>query len=114
MLKERWSQVQEAMRAYSRPVGALFTIAYPKSADGQRVAVGLPHAPQVEKAQNQDGGKVLQALKAAVTEALGHSVEVSVVHWPELGNTGNVPSARPARSHLIEEAMKQGAEPISE
>ena len=102
------------MRTYSRPVGALFTIAYPKSADGQRVAVGLPHPPQVEKAQNQDGGKVLQALTAAVTEALGHAVEVSVVHWPELGNTGNVPSARPARSHLIEEAMKQGAEPISE
>ncbi|RLT36559.1 MAG: DNA polymerase III subunit gamma/tau [Chloroflexi bacterium] len=113
-LKERWSQVQEAMRAYSRPVGALFTIAYPKSADGQRVAVGLPHPPQVEKAQNQDGGKVLQALTAAVTEALGHAVEVNVVHWPELGNTGNVPSARPALSHLIEEAMKQGAEPISE
>ena len=112
-LKERWRQVQEAMRAYSRPVGALFAIAYPKSADGHRVEVGLPHPPQVEKAQNQDGGKVLQALVVAVTEALGHAVEVSVVHWPALGNTGNVPSARPARSHLIEEAMKQGAEPIS-
>ena len=113
-LKEHWAQVQEAMRAYSRPVGALFAIAYPKSADAGRVEVGLPHAPQVEKARNQDGGKVLHALTAAITEALGHAVEVDVVLWSELGNTGNVPTARPTRSHLVEEALKQGAEPINE
>ncbi len=113
-LRERWSQVQEAMRAYSRPVGALFAIAYPKSADGQRVEVGIAFQQHVDKARDQDGGRVLQTLTAAITEALGHPVQVSVVLWAELGNTGNVPTARPARSHLVEEALKQGAEPISE
>lgn len=111
-LREGWDAVQAAMRGYSRPVGALFAIAYPKAADGERVEVGLPFPQQVDKARDQDGGKVLQALTAAVTETLGHPAQVSVVLWAELANTGNVPSARPARSHLVEEALKQGAEPI--
>lgn len=102
------------MRGYSRPVGALFAIAYPKSADGERVEVGLPFQQQVDKARDQDGGKVLQTLTTAVTGALGHPAQVSVVLWAELGNTGHVPSARPARSHLVEEALRQGAEPIGE
>ena len=102
------------MRAYSRPVGALFAIAYPKSADGERVEVGIAFQQHVDKARDQDGGKVLQTLTAAIAEALGHPVQVNVVLWTELGNTGNVPSARPARSHLVEEAMKQGAERIGE
>ena len=55
-----------------------------------------------------------QALTAAVAEALGRPAQVSVVLWTELGNTGHVPSSRPARSHLVEEALKQGAEPINE
>lgn len=113
-LRERWDAVQAAMRGYSRPVGALFAIAYPKSADADQVEVGLPFQQQVDKARGQDGGKVLQALAGAVAEALGHPVQVGVVLWAELGNTGHVPSARPARSHLVEEALKQGAEPISE
>jgi len=114
LLRERWDAVQATMRGYSRPVGALFAIAYPKSADGERVEVGLPFQQQVDKARDQDGGKVLQTLTTAVTEALGHPVQVSVVLWAELGNTGHVPSARPTRSHLVEEALKQGAEPIGE
>ena len=113
-LREHWSEVQETMRAYSRPVGALFAIAYPKSADGERVEVGIAFQQHVDKARDQDGGKVLQTLTAAIAEALGHPVQVNVVLWTELGNTGNVPSARPARSHLVEEAMKQGAERIGE
>ena len=113
-LRERWDAVQAAMRAYSRPVGALFAIAYPKSADGGRAEVGIAFPQHVEKARSQDGGKVFAALTAAITEALGHPVQVDVVLWPELGNTGNVPTARPARSHLVEEALKQGAEPIRE
>ena len=113
-LREGWDGVQATMRGYSRPVGALFAIAYPKSADGDRVEVGLPFPQQVDKARDQDGGKVLQALTAAVVEALGRPAQVGVVLWTELGNTGHVPSARPVRSHLVEEALKQGAEPISE
>ena len=113
-LREGWDAVQATMRGYSRPVGALFAIAYPKSADGERVEVGLPFPQQVDKARDQDGGKVLQALTAAVAEALGRPAQVSVVLWTELGNTGHVPSSRPARSHLVEEALKQGAEPINE
>ena len=113
-LREGWDAVQATMRGYSRPVGALFAIAYPKSADGDRVEVGLPFPQQVDKARDQDGGKVLQALTAAVAEALGRPAQVGVVLWAELGNTGHVPSARPARSHLVDEALKQGAEPISE
>ena len=114
LLRERWDAVQATMRGYSRPVGALFAIAYPKSADGEQVEVGLPFQQQVDKARDQDGGKVLQTLTAAVTEALDHPAQVSVVLWSELGNTGHVPSARPTRSHLVEEALKQGAEAIGE
>ena len=114
LLRERWDAVQATMRGYSRPVGALFAIAYPKSADGEQVEVGLPFQQQVDKARDQDGGKVLQTLTAAVTEALDHPAQVSVVLWSELGNTGHVPSARPTWSHLVEEALKQGAEAIGE
>jgi len=114
LLRERWDAVQATMRGYSRPVGALFAIAYPKAADGERVEVGLPFQQQVDKARDQDGGKVLQTLTTAVAGALGRPVQVNVVLWSELGNTGHVPSARPTRSHLVEEALKQGAEPIGE
>jgi hypothetical protein len=44
-------------------------------------------------------------------------MQVLGVHWPELESAGTGPAARPAgaasrASHLVEEALKHGAQPL--
>ena len=56
---------------------------------------------------------MMQAIRDVVIEIVGRPIEVELVLWEELRQSGTTtPPARPAgASHLLDEALKQGARP---
>jgi hypothetical protein len=83
--------------------------AFPKTMDGQQVVVGFQFPAHLEKFQTPE---IQRALTEAIAELLGHAVTVAGEHWPELASAGTATPAKVGGGHLVEEALKQGAQRV--
>ena len=118
-VRARWEEITVAARRMdkraSAMVGALLSEpsrAFPKEVTGGVLHLGFLYAGQVDLAV-----KIADVLTRAISEVLGTPMQVMGVHWPELASAGTAPAAKPAGSapkgsHLVEEALKLGAQPI--
>ncbi len=98
--------------AQDKKAGALLNkVSYARSVEGDRVEIGFVSKPLMEIAQ---GPGVLQRIGEAVGHVLGREVRIVPVLWEELREAGGGPPSQPRASHLVDEALKQGAELISD
>ena len=114
-VRERWDEIVAAVRRVDRPAGAL--IGESSRAFPQDVAGGVLHLGFLFPAHVDRGVRVAEIIARAIAEVLGAPMQVIAVHWPELASAGTGPAtksavAAPKASHLAEEAMKHGAQPI--
>ncbi len=111
-LRAAWDQVRDAVNAQDKKAGALLNkVSYARAVEGDRVEIGFVSRPLMEIAQ---GPGVLQRIGEAVGHVLGRPVQVVPVLWEELREAGGGPPSQPRSSHLVDEALKQGAELIAE
>ena len=109
-LRGRWADVQALARKKDMRAGALLgsaSNAFPKAMDGHRVTVGFQFPAHLEKAQTPE---ISRALQEAIAEVLGHDVTVALEVWAELSTAGTAAPSKNAGGHLVEEALKQGAQ----
>ncbi len=100
------------MNAQDKKAGALLNkVSYARSVEGDRVEIGFVSKPLMEIAQ---GPGVLQRIGEAVGHVLGREVRIVPVLWEELREAGGGPPSQPRTSHLVDEALKQGAELMAE
>ncbi len=114
-IRERWDDIVAAVRRIDRPAGAL--ISEPSRAFPKEVAGGVLHLGFLFPAHVERAVRVVDIITKAIAEVLGAPMQVLGVHWPELESAGTGPAPRrasaPAKaSHLVEEALKYGAQPI--
>ncbi len=111
-LRAAWDQVRDAVNTQDKKAGALLNkVSYARSVEGDRVEIGFVSRPLMEIAQ---GPGVLQRIGEAVGHGLGRPVQVVPVLWEELRDAGGGPPSQPRSSHLVDEALKQGAELIAD
>ena len=111
-LRDKWSQVQTLAREKSQRFGALLggaDRAYPKSFDEGVVVIGFRFPRHAEMAREPDFNRVFTE---AISEVLGQTVTVSAVEWPELADAGRAEAPTLKGGHMVEEALKQGAQRI--
>jgi DNA polymerase-3 subunit gamma/tau len=118
-LRGKWDAIRESARKRSLRAGAILNSrCYIKTFDGDTVEVGFRFPAHVEQAKTLEDGQAMQAIQDAVIEAAGREVEVVPVLWAELEQTTGSPSAARGSSadggHLVEEALKLGAERVQE
>ena len=114
-VRERWDEIIAAVRRLDRLAGPLVSEpsrAYPKEVMGGKLHLGFLFPAHAERA-----GRFTESIAKAIAEVLGAPMQVVAVLWPELESAGTGPSAKsasavPKASHLVEEALKQGARPI--
>jgi hypothetical protein len=107
-----WDEIRDAVNAQDKKAGALLNkVSYARSVEGDRVEIGFVSRPLMEIAQ---GPGVLQKISEAVGHTLGRPVQVVPVLWEELRTAGGGPPSQPRPSHLVDEALKQGAELVAE
>ncbi|MGE3855939.1 MAG: DNA polymerase III subunit gamma/tau [Dehalococcoidia bacterium] len=114
-IRERWEDIVAAVRRIDRPAGALISDpsrAFPKDVTGGVLHLGFQFPAHVELST-----KWLEVYGRAVAEVIGAPLRVMGVHWPELASAGTGPAPRrastpPRASHLVEEALKHGAQPL--
>jgi len=113
-LRSKWGGIRETVRKRSQKAGALLNTACDiKSFDGERVELGFRFATHVQKAQEDP--KVMQAIREAVAEAVGHPVQVVPVVWEAMQQAAAPPPVPQSRGgHLLEEALRFGAVPVDE
>ena len=91
---------------------------YIKKFDDDTVEIGFKSPFVIEKTRTLEDGKVMQAISDVVSEAVGRPVEVVPVLWEELEQSSELPAGTPpmpaSGGHLVEEALKLGAERIEE
>ena len=114
-IREHWEAIADVARRMDKRAGALLSDpsrAFPKDVSGGMLHLGFQFPAHVELAS-----KIADVLSKAVAEVLGAPMAVMGVHWPELASAGSALAARtasraPKASHLVEEALKHGAQPI--
>ena len=140
-VRAQWPSIREGARKRYFKAGPLLQQAQVKQVSDDRIEVGFQFRALLDKAQ--DDVKVMQAIREAVEEALGHRVDVVPVVWDALqASTSPAPAAtapaggvavaesaaRPVPAvpavapgggangggHLLEEALKYGAVPVEE
>lgn len=113
-IRGKWGGIREAVRKRSHKAGALLNTACDiKSFDGDRIELGFRFATHVQKAQEDP--KVMQAIREAVTEAVGRPVQVVPVVWDAMQQAAAPPPQPQSRGgHLLEEALRYGAVPVDE
>ena len=111
-IRAGWDEIRDAVNAQDKKAGALLNkVSYARAVEGDRVEIGFVSRPLMEIAQ---GPGVLQKISEAVGQTLGRPVQVVPVLWEELRNAGGGPPSQPRPSHLVDEALKQGAELVAE
>ncbi len=120
-LRARWDEVRAAAKRVHPRAGALLTSpsqAYPRAVKDGVVELGFQFPAHVDLAERMRG-----ELTQAVTSVLEQPLTLTPVLWPELATAGSGASrSTPATSSgassgpsaLVQEAMKQGAEPIED
>ncbi|MGE0227381.1 MAG: DNA polymerase III subunit gamma/tau [Dehalococcoidia bacterium] len=113
-IRGKWGGIRDAVRKRSHKAGALLNTACDiKSFDGESIELGFRFATHVQKAQ--EDAKVMQAIREAVAEAVGHPVQVVPVVWDAMQEAAAPPPAPQSRGgHLLEEALRYGAVPVDE
>jgi hypothetical protein len=97
-----------ARQRYHKAGALLNSACYIKSFEGDSIELGFRFPALVSKAQ--EDGKVMQAIREAVSEAVGRPVSVVPVVWEALQQASAPPPAqKSAGGHLLEEALKYGA-----
>ncbi|MBX7111579.1 MAG: DNA polymerase III subunit gamma/tau [Dehalococcoidia bacterium] len=111
-IRGKWGGIREAVRKRSHKAGALLNTACDiKSFDGDSVELGFRFPTHVQKAQEDP--KVMQAIREAVAEAVGHPVQVVPVVWDAMQQAAAPPPQAQSRGgHLLEEALRYGAVPV--
>ena len=114
-VREQWDDIVAAVRRIDRPAGAL--ISEPSRAFPKEVVAGVLHLGFLFPAHVDRGLRVADIVARAVNEVLVIEMTVMPVHWPELETAGTGPAAKsssaaPKVSHLVEEALKHGAQPV--
>jgi DNA polymerase III subunit gamma/tau len=111
-IRAGWDEIRDAVNAQDKKAGALLNkVSYARAVEGDRVEIGFVSRPLMEIAQ---GPGVLQKISEAVGQTLGRPVQVVPVLWEELRTAGGGPPSQPRPSHLVDEALKQGAELVAE
>lgn len=115
-VREKWGVIREGARRRHHRAGALLNSrSYVKSFEGDLIEIGFGSQTLTDMVKSLDGGAVLVAIREAVIEAVGRPVDVLPVLWDELNQAVGTPAAAQARpSHLVDEALKQGAELVAE
>ncbi|HJM76151.1 MAG TPA: DNA polymerase III subunit gamma/tau [Dehalococcoidia bacterium] len=118
-LREKWDAIRESARKRSLRAGAILNSqCYIKTFDGDTVEIGFRFPAHVEQAKTLEDGQAMQAIQDTLIEAVGREVEVIPVVWAELEQTTGSRSAARNSSvdggHLVEEAIKLGAERVQE
>jgi hypothetical protein len=114
-IRARWDDIRAAARARHHRAGAMLNSqCFIKSFEGDRVEIGFSAPILIEKTQTMEEGAVMRAIRDVVIEAVGRPVEVDLVLWEDLQRAGSAPApkARSGVSHLVDEALKQGARPV--
>ncbi len=113
-VRTRWDEIVAAARRADVRAGALLSDharAFPRAVEGDEVHIGLQYDAHVDRV-----GQVAEVVARVASEVLGRPMRVRAVHWPELAGAGTAATptraAAAARSHLVEEALKFGAQPI--
>ncbi len=115
-VRAKWNGIREAARKRHHKAGALLNSqCYIKTFDGDAVEIGFKSSLLIEKMQTLEDGKVMDAIREAVSEAVERPVQVVPVLWEELEQTP-APSepATGGGGHLVEEAQRLGAERVVE
>ena len=111
-IRAGWDEIRDAVTQQDKKAGALLNkVSYARAVEGDRVEIGFVSRPLMEIAQAPG---VLQKISDAVGQTLGRPVQVIPVLWEELRNAGGGPPSQPRPSHLVDEALKQGAELVAE
>ena len=116
-LREEWTRIRDAARKQDHRAGALLNSGcYIKSFEGDTVEIGFQSPFLIEKTKTLEGGSVMRVIRDVVAEAVGRPVEVELVHWEALrqGSGGSPPPQRSSGGHLVEEALRLGAERTEE
>ena len=113
-LRAQWEQIRDAARSRHYKAGAFLKSCNIKTFDGDRVEVGFRFAAHVDLVVNAEDGRVMEAIRDSVVDAVGRSVEVSAVVWEQLEGVARAAPTRSTGGHMLEEALKQGAELIKE
>ena len=118
-LRQKWGSIREAARKSNYQAGAMLNSqCYIKKLEDDTVEIGFKSPFVIEKTRTLEDGKVMQAISDAVSEAVGRPVEVVPVLWEELERSSELsagtPPAPAAGGHLVEEALKLGADRIEE
>jgi DNA polymerase-3 subunit gamma/tau len=116
-LRASWESIREQARKRNLRAGALLNSqCFIRRFDGDTVEIGFRFPAHVDQMRTLDSGNVMTAITEAVSAAVGRSVEVVPVLWEELSRAAQAASmSRPnAGGHLVEEALKLGAERITE
>ena len=116
-VRAKWNGIREAARKRHHKAGALLNSqCYIKTFEGDAVEIGFKSSLLIEKMQTLEDGKVMDAIREAVSEAVDRPVQVVPVLWAELEQT-TTPSEQATGGgggHLVEEALRLGAERIVE
>ncbi len=116
-LRGNWETIREQARKGNLRAGALLNSqCYIRTFDGDTVEIGFRFPAHVDQMRTLDSGKVMTAITEAMSAAVGRSVEVVPVLWEELSGASQAATMpRPnVGGHLVEEALKLGAERITE
>jgi len=114
-IRAKWDDIRAAARARHHRAGAMLNSqCFIKSFEGDRVEIGFSAPILIEKTRTMEEGAVMRAIRDVVCETVGRPVEVELVLWEDLQRAGSAPSPRPRGgvSHLVDEALKQGARPV--
>ena len=114
-VRERWEEIVAAVRRLDRLAGPL--VSEPSRAFPKEVNAGVLHLGFLFPAHAERAVRFTDSISKAIAEVLGAPMQVVAVVWPELEKAGTGPARRPAgaaprASHLVEEALKHGAQPI--
>ena len=115
-VRAKWNGIREAARKRHHKAGALLNSqCYIKTFEGGAVEIGFKSSLLIEKVLTLEDGKVLDAIREAVSEAVDRPVEVVPVLWEEMEQTATSPEPAPGGGgHLVEEAQRLGAERVVE
>ncbi len=112
-LRERWGTIYEAARKGHVRAGALLnSTCFIKQFAGDTVELGFRSPVHVEQVKTFEG--VLSAIQAAFTQVVGRPVEVVPVVWEALGRGAPPAPSRSAGGHLVDEAVRLGAQVVEE
>ena len=117
-VRAKWEEIREAARKRHHKAGALLNSqCHIMKFEGDTVEIGFRSSFLIEKTQNLEEGKVMEAIQEVVSEAVGRTVKVLPVLWEGLGQSvERAPSqtSTPVGGHMVEEAKKLGGRPIEE